>query len=177
MISYKTNPYHNIIHSIRQLKSIFRLRRNPAFSLLFLLFGLTLIILETTAHGGSQEKNTGTPAATLSYPLAAFEDGKARHYQYKTPGGQTIRYFLIKSSDGVVRAAFDACDVCWPSNKGYVQEGQYMICRNCGRKFPTSQINVVTGGCNPAALPRQLTKTHIILRVQDILAGRKYFTF
>ena len=48
---------------------------------------------------------------------------KARHYTYSAPGGITIKYFIIKSSDGVIRAAFDACDVCWPSGKGYQQEG------------------------------------------------------
>jgi hypothetical protein len=42
-----------------------------------------------------------------------------------TDGALTIRYFILKSSDGIIRAAFDACDVCWPAGKGYFQDGDH----------------------------------------------------
>jgi uncharacterized membrane protein len=113
----------------------------------------------------------------IRYPASQFADGKAKFFQFKTPSGKTIRYFIVKSSDGVIRAAFDACDVCWPSGKGYVQQGDVMVCRNCGQRFPTPKVNIITGGCNPAALNRQLSKTEVILKVKDILGGQHYFDF
>ena len=60
-------------------------------------------------------------AEEVRYPLTTFNDGKARHYQHAAGNGITVKYFILKSSDGVVRAAFDACDVCWPAGKGYYQ--------------------------------------------------------
>ena len=98
--------------------------------------------------------------AEISFPVSQFADGKARHFTYPAPGGVTIKYFIIKSSDGVIRAAFDACDVCWPSGKGYQQEGDKMVCRNCGKKFASNLINEVKGGCNPAPLKRTLRATN-----------------
>ena len=89
----------------------------------------------------------------------------------------TIRYFVIKSADGVIRAAFDACDVCWPAGKGYYQEGDDMVCRNCGRHFASVMVNEVQGGCNPAPLKRTIQDGQVLLKVEEILAGRTYFNF
>jgi uncharacterized membrane protein len=81
----------------------------------------------------------------------------------------TISYFILKSTDGVIRAAFDACDVCWPEGKGYVQDGdRSMICRNCGRRFESVKVNEVQGGCNPAPLKRAIEGDQVVIRVDDL---------
>ncbi len=112
----------------------------------------------------------------LAHPTILFDDGRAKHFEY-TDGGITVRYFVVKSSDGVLRAAFDACDVCWPAGKGYYQEGDDMVCRNCGRKFPSVRVNEVQGGCNPAPLERSISGDKLVILVEDILEGKKYFDF
>jgi len=116
-------------------------------------------------------------ATEITYAEKTFANGKARHYTYKTDDGVAIRYFIIKSSDGVIRAAFDACNVCWPENKGYSQKGDVMVCNNCGRRFPSTRINEVQGGCNPAPLNRKVEHGTVIIKVADILQGRRYFDF
>ena len=117
------------------------------------------------------------PVEEVTYPVKTFQDGKARFYGFKTPAGITIKYFIIQSSDGVIRAAFDACDVCWPEGKGYEQEGDYMVCRNCGKRFASIKVNEVKGGCNPAPLNRQVIGDLTVIKVQDILEGKQYFNF
>ena len=107
-------------------------------------------------------------------PLATFEDYKAHHYTYMNEG-HPIEFFVLKSQDGVVRAAFNACDVCFASKKGYTQDGDHMICNNCGRRFPADQINVVHGGCNPSPLERSVEGEELVIRIQDIVAGGDYF--
>ncbi len=123
-----------------------------------------------------------TPASSsdqkleFTYPVKTFDDGKARFYEFKS-GKTNIKYFIIKSSDGVIRAAFDACDVCWPEGKGYVQKDDFMVCKNCGRRFASVRVNVVTGGCNPGALKREVVGDKLVIKVADILEGSKYFNF
>ena len=112
----------------------------------------------------------------VSLPANLFADGKVRHFEH-VAGEFKIKYFVLKSSDGVIRAAFDACDVCWPAGKGYYQEGDYMVCRNCGRKFASVLVNEVKGGCNPAPLNRRVENDKVIIEVKDILEGRQYFNF
>ena len=152
----------------------------------YVLLGITILALAVVglvvwgagpsgspvAVGGTKVAN----AAEVRLPLAQFDDGQARHFEHQR-GDQTVRYFVLKSSDGVVRAAFDACDVCWPAGKGYVQEGDVMICRNCGRRFASIHINEVQGGCNPAPLRRTIDGDQLVIQVADIEAGHGYFDF
>ncbi len=114
-------------------------------------------------------------AADAVYPTKLFDDGKARFYNYRSHDGTTIRYFIIKSSDGVIRSAFDACDVCWRANKGYQQKDDFMVCKNCGKKFQTTRVNEVAGGCNPAPLKREITGSTVTIREKDIQEGAGYF--
>ena len=115
-------------------------------------------------------------ASVVTYPASLFSDGQARHFDYKH-NDITVRYFILKSSDGIIRAAFDACDVCWPSGKGYYQEGDHMVCRNCGRRFASVSVNEVKGGCNPAPLKRGITGDKLVIDVGDIIDGKQYFNF
>jgi uncharacterized membrane protein len=116
-----------------------------------------------------------TTGSEVTIPEDAFSDGKARFFKHVTPEGKKVQYFIIKSSDGVIRAAFDACDVCWESGKGYKQEGDLMICRNCGRRFPSAKINVVAGGCNPSALTRTMRDGKVVIPVQALNDGKRLF--
>ena len=115
-------------------------------------------------------------ATEIAHPVALFEDGNARHFEYNGPAGK-IKYFILKSSDGIIRAAFDACDVCWRAGKGYYQVGDYMICRNCGQKFASVKVNEVKGGCNPSPLTRSVEGGNVVIRINDILEGSQYFNF
>jgi len=106
--------------------------------------------------------------------VGQVNDGEAHYYSFED-GRNTIKFFVIKSSDGVIRAAFDACDVCFPAKKGYTQQGDFMVCNNCGRKFHSARVNVVEGGCNPAPLKREKLGDQLVIKVADILPGARFF--
>ena len=120
--------------------------------------------------------STENTLSQVTFPASLFEDGKARHFEHVS-GNFTVKYFILKSTDGIIRAAFDACDVCWPAGKGYYQEGDYMVCRNCGRRFASARVNEVKGGCNPAPLNRKVENGKVVIEVKDILDGVQYFNF
>ncbi|PLY04938.1 MAG: DUF2318 domain-containing protein [Desulfuromonas sp.] len=103
-----------------------------------------------------------------------FADGQARFYRFEDESGP-IDFFVVQSRDGVIRAAFDSCDVCYRELKGYRQEGNEMVCVNCGQRFPTDKINVLKGGCNPAPLERQQRADQVVIAASDIKRGAGYF--
>jgi uncharacterized membrane protein len=155
-------------------------RKLPASIALAVLLAAGAALLAANLAGGPEAPSPPAATATsgeVTHPVAELADGKARHYSFRTPEGLTIRYFLIQSSDGVIRAAFDACDVCWPENRGYSQSGDYMVCNNCGRRFASVLVNEVQGGCNPAPLRRTVRGDRLVIAVPDLLAGRRYFDF
>ena len=147
------------------------------------LAGLALLIVAGAAFAFVSTRGGGATAATttqaapggdVKIALADVNDGKAHFYSYDA-GGTQVKYFVLKSSDGKVRAAFDACDVCYAQKKGYHQEGDEMVCNNCGRRFPSTKINVVEGGCNPSPVERTVKGDTLILKTADLQAGVQYF--
>lgn len=114
-------------------------------------------------------------ATEVSFPLQAFADGNAQYFQYPVGNGITVRFFILRSSDGIVRAAYDACDVCWREGKGYYQDGDFMVCRNCGQRFASVKVNEIKGGCNPAPLNRTIVGDKLVIKIADIIQGSQYF--
>ena len=114
-------------------------------------------------------------AETVKIPLKSLESGKAIFLRADL-GGQQIHYFALKSSDAVYRAAYDTCDVCFRANRGYRQEGDLMVCNNCGQQFPSVKVNEVKGGCNPAPLAREVDGEYLVIQKRDIAAGAPFFT-
>lgn len=111
---------------------------------------------------------------TVRIPLAEVNDGKAHFFTYRH-GGTDVDFFVLKSRDGVLRSAFDTCDVCYKAKQGYRQEGDLMVCNNCEQKFAADKINVIKGGCNPAPLRRALDGDTLVIAASDIGKGAWYF--
>ena len=140
------------------------------------------IVVAVAVYATAGRNGTGAEAAStttaaggdVKIAMADVNDGKAHFYSYDA-GGTEVKYFVLKSSDGKIRAAFDACDVCFAQKKGYHQEGDEMVCNNCGRRFPSTKINVLEGGCNPSPLDRIVKGKSLVLNTADIQAGVQYF--
>ena len=142
--------------------------------------GLTALVLLVCAAAafafslGKYEKvkeNNGT----VSVPVAKLADGKARFYKF-TDGGKEVAFFAVKAQDGSYKVAFDACDACYKSKKGYEQQGDKMNCKNCNQKFAIGRLGPnATGGCNPGYLPHQLSCSNIIIKADDLKGGARYF--
>lgn len=110
---------------------------------------------------------------TVRIPLKDIS-GTAKFYKLDV-GGTTVKYFVVKAPDGTVRSALDACDVCFPEKKGYKQEGEFMVCANCGQKFHVSRVGMVKGGCNPHPLPNTIDGSDVVISKSDLAQGVNYF--
>lgn len=113
----------------------------------------------------------------VEIPVEDISDGKAHYFKVKASDGVMVSFFAIKSGDGVIRAAVDSCDVCFQSGKGYRQEGDYMVCENCGQKFASNKINEIKGGCNPAPLERMIRGENLIISMDEITKNSWYCKF
>ncbi|MEJ2427569.1 MAG: DUF2318 domain-containing protein [Deltaproteobacteria bacterium] len=141
--------------------------------------GLAFYLSQTGFNRKSQARTPSiqpeVTASEVSFPVQAFADGNAQYFQYPIGNGVTVRFFILRSSDGIVRAAYDACDVCWREGKGYYQDGDFMVCRNCGQRFASVKVNEIKGGCNPAPLKRTIVGDKLVIKIADIVQGSQYF--
>ncbi len=122
---------------------------------------------------GKHEKVT-LKNGVVTIPAAKI-DNKARYFKF-SDGGKEINFFIVKASDGTIRTAFDACDACFKEKKGYEQQGDKMVCKNCNMRFATNRIGPhAVGGCNPSYLPAQISATAVTIKADDLRQGARYF--
>ena len=143
---------------------------------LFLVVALASTAALTGCGAAEAAPQAVTPVSgtngLVTLPLP--DTSQARFYAYEA-GPTAVRFFVLRSSDGVIRAALDACDVCYGAKLGYRQEGDEMVCNNCGTRFPSVLVNEVQGGCNPSPLNRTIGADGITITVSDLEAGARLF--
>lgn len=110
----------------------------------------------------------------IRLPVATLDDGLAHFYTLMVQG-RPVEFFVLKDESGTVRAALNACDVCYPAKKGYHQEGNDMVCNNCGRRFPINQIGLIRGGCNPSPLNPAVDGSSVVIQESELTAGFSMF--
>ncbi len=89
---------------------------------------------------------------------------------------KVIEYFIVKDASGTIKTAFNACDVCYGSHKGYKQVDDKMQCNNCGNKYEISKLGTAgSGGCWPGYIPNTIDGDQIVINESDLEVGEYYF--
>jgi uncharacterized membrane protein len=88
------------------------------------------------------------------------------HYYTVEVKEADIRFLVIHKSGGDYAVALDACQICGPV--GYRQEGQNVICRNCGAAIYIPSIGQ-SGGCNPIAVKSQVENGEVVADLAALL--------
>ncbi|MDR1193826.1 MAG: DUF2318 domain-containing protein [Peptococcaceae bacterium] len=113
---------------------------------------------ESASGAGSADTNSGAAGAdgameikegeTLTIQVADISD-TAKFYPIEIDG-TAMEILAVKAPDGTIRTAFNTCEVCYDSGRGYYkQDGDALVCQNCGNRFKTSQVEARSRGCNP----------------------------
>ncbi|MCX7039609.1 MAG: Fe-S-containing protein, partial [Spirochaetes bacterium] len=59
----------------------------------------------------------------------------------------------VRAPDATIRTALNTCQICYSSGRGfYTQQGDVLVCNNCGNRFKVSQVERIKGGCNPVPI-------------------------
>lgn len=108
-----------------------------------------------TGDGNKTPEPSALPAATPAivtgdYVIQTAGISETATFYPIVVDGIAMELFAVKAPDGTIRTAFNTCQVCYDSGRGYyVQEGDTLVCQNCGNRFKTSDVEKVRGGCNP----------------------------
>ena len=155
-----------------------------SISALYLALGICLLaavcaLMAAPAKAGpfgtlfSKETTLEIKDGAVSLPVSGVR-AKASFYKVKVDGTDVI-FFALLDSAGKVRVALDACDSCWQSGKGYKQDGDSMICQNCGMAFHSDRISMRKGGCNPHPVSYSLSGDAVVIPAAELQAGVKFF--
>ena len=116
-----------------------------------LLALLLAAALAGCAKGGQASTAKLTEGDNLVIPISEVSE-KATFYPAEVDGIK-LEVLAAKASDGTIRTAFNTCQVCYSSGRGYYkQEGDELVCQNCGNRFGMDQVEVASNGCNPVPI-------------------------
>jgi len=152
---------------------------NKMKKLILIIIGVLVIVVAFFMFSGKfgiTGNIIGNSNDAITIPLSEISEN-AKWYEYDSQGTQ-ISFFAVKFSDGSVKTAFDACDVCYGNKKGYSQQGDVMICNNCGNRYPISGLgteNLRGGGCWPGYLPSFIKDNNLIIKTSDLKKGAYRF--
>ncbi|HXA78286.1 MAG TPA: Fe-S-containing protein [Candidatus Acidoferrales bacterium] len=92
-------------------------------------------------------------------PLSELTDSSL-HFYTADVNGTVIRFLVIHQTNGGYATALDACQIC--GRAGYRQEGQNIMCRNCGASIYVPSIGE-HGGCNPIPVKSSVARGEVIV--------------
>jgi uncharacterized membrane protein len=105
-----------------------------------------LLALVLILKGGAQNDTKG---------ITIQKDGltqTASFFKYRT-GGVNLEVLALRASDGSIRTAFNTCQVCYNSGRGYYKlDGNTLVCQNCSNRFEPDRVGAEAGGCNPVPI-------------------------
>jgi uncharacterized membrane protein len=134
-----------------------KLRIKLGVCILAAVTGAMLILSACGAAAQSTPSSSAPPAssAVIGAGITINKDEittTAKFIPYQA-GDTKMEIIAVKAPDGTIRTAFNTCQVCFDSGRGYyVQEGDQLVCQNCGNKFNISAIEKEKNGCNPAPI-------------------------
>lgn len=104
------------------------------------------------ASGSENTDSSGvqviSPGENLVIPVSEVSS-TASFYTVEVDGTQ-MEVLAVRDSQGTIRTAFNTCQICYSSGRGYyVQDGDVLVCQNCGNRFTVDQVEIESGGCNP----------------------------
>ncbi len=148
----------------RKLEWEFKKQRRWSFAAATLCAVVVIALAAEFAY--ARVTNAQSPATILHaqngevrVPLSDLRDTQM-HFYTADANSIAIRFFIIHEGSGDYAVALDACQICGWS--GYRQEGQNVVCRNCGATIYIPSIGE-KGGCNPIPVKSGIQGDNIVI--------------
>ncbi len=142
--------------------------------IILFLFLVSALVLAGCTTSSNISGKTVSEEEYINIPLSSINQ-EMQKFSYDVDG-VNINYFVVRDDNGKIKTAFDACDVCG-GHKGYTQEGNQVVCNNCGNRFDIEDIGLknTRGGCWPSYLEHEIEGDNIKIKTQDLADGKFRF--
>ncbi len=118
-------------------------------------------------RAGAGQRCSSPQNNQVRIPLGDLQDSSV-HFYTADVNGTVIRFLVIHRSNGDYATALDACQIC--GTAGYRQEGQNVVCRNCGATIYIPSIGE-SGGCNPIPVKSRVEAGEVIVDLSALASA------
>lgn len=151
--------------------------KNPCANKTNLIIAVTAIILSLVAIillNGNKDDTDASASRGNDIVITKSEVTDKVTFIPTKVGKINMEVMAVKASDGTIRTAFNTCQVCNGSLRAYYkQEGDIVICMNCGNRFSKDMIEQERGGCNPIPIDQKTENDETITIAKEFIAQNK----
>lgn len=150
----------------------FRRQRRWSFAAAILCIAVVLSLTAEFVY--ARAMNAPSPARALvaqnnevRISLGELQDASV-HFYTADVNDFVIRFLVIHQTNGNYATALDACQIC--GTAGYRQEGQNVVCRNCGATIYLPSVGE-SGGCNPIPVKSRVEAGEVIVDLAALMSA------
>lgn len=144
-----------------------------------LLVGIWYVSTNLVTDKGKSPEVTLVTDTDINIVKSEISD-QVKFYGYKD-NDTYMEVMAVKATDGTIRTALNTCQICYDSGRGYyIQQGDTVVCQNCGNVFNIDDIQVIKGGCNPIPIMEENRKeddSNITIEKAFLQANKDYFSY
>jgi len=160
-------------------KNKLNIMKSHFFAFMIVVFLLLASVL--TGCAGDNEDIGNPPVITsggyLRIPFSSVSEIVA--FFPAIVNGTLMEVVVVQASDGTIRTAFNTCENCHRSGRGYyIQEGNALICQQCQMAFELDMVGLISGGCQPIPIfenSRTYSNNYIEISYQFLSENTHWF--
>lgn len=113
----------------------------------------------------------------VAIPTVGFEVNKVRFFNATLSDGTIVYFMVLKDTEGKFRVAANANKQCAKYGKGYVQEGDKLICTICQKSYSVEDFAIEKPDCNPYPINanEKLEGSNVVIDVKELEAVSSLF--
>jgi len=131
----------------------------------FVMVLLAALLLASCAHR-AEYPEPPLRGDELFVEISLIENHIPVFFSYKTEFG-AANFFILRNEEGLF-AFHDACETCYPQEKGYRFLDGYLVCNACNQQFSTTAIVRGVGGCYPIRINGRATEEGYFVPVVEL---------
>ncbi len=156
------------------------LNQNKKFTILIVAAVILGAVIIMSKIGFGSRNEVISSAADKDIVINKIEITETVKFYPVKIDNKKMEILAVKADDGTIRTAFNTCQICKGSPRAYYkQEGDVLVCQNCGNQFSMDMIELQRGGCNPVPIYKENKTddgTNIIISKEFIAQNKELFT-
>lgn len=145
----------------------------PASALL--VTALVTALAAACAPGAPEHPRVTAEDGAVRLPLARVADGRVHFFTYRH-AGKNVSFLVRTDGRGALHAHLDACWSCWQYRRGYVVEGDDLVCIACRYAYPIEDEEWdFIGACAPISIPSAVEGASLVIEQAVLEKAARYF--
>lgn len=134
-----------------------------------------LIVTGCGGHGKEGDPRVQSDGRMVRVSLDDIGEKRGSFFTYSASGDRNVDFIVYRERSGTFRAVLDACRKCYRWRRGYVINGDHVVCRKCGERYELDNLTGGRGSCIPIPLTSSREGSSIVIPAEELESGARYF--